>query len=113
MRRRIVTAVVTCLTVILLAGVIDKVLDMQNTKNSIKVGFIYIGDESNAYSYNFIKAQNALSHTYDGQIETSAKYNVPEYAVAAPVEELVQEGCDLIFSTSYGYEEKVKRSKIS
>lgn len=75
---------------------------------TINVGFIYVGDASDAYTANFLKAQSAIEKQYAGQVNIIPKYNVPEDDVEDVLEELVEEKCDLIFATSYGYGEKMK-----
>ena len=42
----------------------------------LKVGFVYIGDETEAYTANFIAAENAIADTYGDKVECIAKYNV-------------------------------------
>lgn len=73
-----------------------------------KVGFVYIGDDSQAYTANFIAAEKAIQETYGSAVETIAKYNVAENAVESPVMELCEAGCSIIFTTSFGYGETVK-----
>jgi len=75
---------------------------------TIKVGFVYVGDASTAYTGNFMRAQEAIENRYAGQVETIAKYNVSEENAQEALEELAQAGCEMIFSTSYGYGEKTK-----
>ena len=74
----------------------------------LKVGFVYIGDETEAYTANFIAAENAIAETYGSKVEYIAKYNVPEDGVEDPVRELCNEGCGIIFTTSFGYGATVK-----
>lgn len=103
MKKQIITAFVTCVVMILLVGVVAQ-YDYQNEeKAKVKVGFVYIGDESNPYAYNFIKAQKNVKSAYGDKIQIAVKYNVPEKDVKGPLEELAKEHCDIIFSTSYGY----------
>lgn len=75
---------------------------------AMKVGFVYIGDDSEAYTANFIAAENAIKEEYGSAVETIAKYNVAEDAVESPVMELCEAGCSVIFTTSFGYGETVK-----
>lgn len=74
----------------------------------LKVGFVYIGDETEAYTANFIAAENAIADTYGDKVECIAKYNVAEDAVEDPVRELCDTGCGIIFTTSFGYGATVK-----
>lgn len=74
----------------------------------IKIGFVYVGDASNPYTNNFMKAQTEIEKLYAGNVETTAKYNVSEDNVDAVLKELVDAGCGLIFTNSYDYGEKTK-----
>ena len=74
----------------------------------LKVGFVYIGDETEAYTANFIAAENAIADTYGDKVECIAKYNVAEDAVEDPVRELCDAGCGIIFTTSFGFGATVK-----
>ena len=78
------------------------------TGDVLKVGFVYIGDETEAYTANFIAAENAIADTYGDKVECIAKYNVAEDAVEDPVRELCDAGCGIIFTTSFGYGATVK-----
>lgn len=73
-----------------------------------KVGFVYIGDESEAYTANYILAEKAIAEEFGGAVECIAKYNVSEDAVEDPVRELCEAGCGIIFTTSFGYGAVVK-----
>ncbi len=73
-----------------------------------KVGFVYIGDDSEAYTANFIAAQTAIEEEFGNTVETMAKYNVAEDAIEDPLVELCEAGCDIIFTTSFGYGETAK-----
>ncbi len=74
----------------------------------LKVGFVYIGDETEAYTANFIAAENAIAEKYGDKVECIAKYNVAEDAVEDPVRELCDAGCGIIFTTSFGFGATVK-----
>ena len=76
--------------------------------DAMKVGFVYIGDDSQAYTANYILAENAIKETYGDKVQTIAKYNAAEDAVESPVMELCEAGCSIIFATSFGYGEVVK-----
>ena len=80
-----------------------------DTEKTIKVGFIYVGDTSDAYTNNFVKAESEIEKLFEERVVTVAKYNVPEDSVEPVIMDLVEENCDLIFSTSYGYGEMVKK----
>lgn len=75
---------------------------------SLKVGFIFVGDEITPYTENFIKAQNHVVSVFDDKIECVTKYNVTEDQLELPLEELVNEKCDYIIAASYDYGPVVK-----
>ena len=78
---------------------------------NIKVGFVHVSDPSDmGYTYNHdlgTKAmQEALGLTDDQIIN---KFNVPEGAECdTALRELVDAGCNIIFATSFGFEDYVK-----
>lgn len=72
-------------------------------KDHIKVGFVYVGDSCNTYTNNFIAAQKAIELEYGEAVKTIPKYNVPEGQEEQYIRELVEQGCDLIFTTSFGF----------
>ena len=49
MKKQKMAALITCILVVGLAGVWHCVVQKSQVKESIKVGFVYIGDESNPY----------------------------------------------------------------
>ena len=74
--------------------------------SSIKVGFIVIGDENEGYSANHLNALNtacdALGISKD---QVLIKYNVSETEAAYEAcVDLAEQGCDIIFATSFGHE---------
>lgn len=69
----------------------------------LKVGYLYVGDASTAYTYNFIKAQEYIEATYGSRTESLVKCNVVEGDEYEVLQEMIDEGCDVIFGTSYGY----------
>lgn len=78
-------------------------------REPLKIGFLYVGDESTPYTYNFIKAQRAIENTYGSQVVTDVRENVVEGEEEGYLRELVEDGCELIFTTSYGYMNTVKK----
>ncbi len=75
---------------------------------TIKAGFVYIGDESMPYTMNFVSSQEAISSMFGDRVEVVAKYNVSETNCEPSIMDLVNEKCDIIFLTSYGYGETAK-----
>lgn len=108
MRRVYKITLISAITMIVIAFGIHYFTDGKEKGGTIQVGFVYVGDASDAYTANFLKAQSAIEKQYAGQVDIIAKYNVPENDVEDILEVLVEEGCELIFTTSYGYGEKTK-----
>ena len=74
--------------------------------DQIKIGYITIGDENEGYSANHLnglkKAQEALGISDD---QVLCKYNVPETEAAEEAAiDLAEQGCNIIFATSFGHE---------
>lgn len=124
MQKKILALVLACVMMIGLAACGKSVTDSDGSHTSTgaassqpaattegdvtKVGFVYIGDDSQAYTANFIAAQTAIEKQYGKSVQTIAKYNVAEDAVEDPLVELCEAGCDIIFTTSFGYGETAK-----
>lgn len=104
----IITCISACIAIFLIV-ICNRLFFQNETEKKIKVGFVYVDDASTAYTYNFIKAQKTVEKEYEGNIETAVRYNVAEGDEEGAIRELAESGCDLIFSTSYGYGETAKR----
>ena len=81
---------------------------------TIKVGLICIGDENDqGYTYNFMRGKEAADEALKAEginVEWIVKYNLTEGdPVAVANEELVEEGCSIIFNNSYGQEPAMLR----
>lgn len=82
-------------------------------KEDLKVGFIHVSDPSDkGYTYNHDlgtkEMQKALGLS-DDQIVN--KFNVPEGAeVDTAIKELIEAGCQIIFGTSFGFEDYMKEA---
>lgn len=108
MKRVYGITIISALAVVLTAFGIQYLFRDKNPDKIVKVGFVYVGDTSTAYTNNFVKAQESIESKYSEQIETIAKFNVSESAVEEALKELVEEDCELIFTTSFGYGERTK-----
>lgn len=80
-------------------------------KEDIKVGFVHVSDASDmGYTYNHDLGTKEMQETIglsDDQIVN--KFNVPEGAECdTALRELVDAGCNIIFATSFGFEDYVK-----
>lgn len=90
------------------AGAAAAVLPMTGTafaQEKLKIGFIFlgpIGDYGWTWAHN--KGREAVEAELGDQVETVYVENVAEDASAIPaIRDLAQQGCKLIFTTSYGY----------
>ena len=84
---------------------------------TIKVGLICIGDENDqGYTYNFMRGKEAADEALKAEginVEWIVKYNLIEGdPVAVANEELVEEGCSIIFNNSYGQEPAMLRVAV-
>lgn len=90
----------------------------QNTETetkTIKVGLICIGDENDqGYTYNFIRGKEAATEALAAKginVDWVVKYNIGEDSTCEDANiELAEEGCELIFNNSYGFEPSCSRS---
>ena len=106
--------ILTALTSVLVVSVFYLCLHVFSNDYSdrtLKAGFIYIGDTSTAYTKNFYVAQKELEEALGDKVTTIAKFNVPENEedVSNAVEDLINNRCNIIFTTSYGYENFIKQ----
>lgn len=81
------------------------------TKDTIKVGFVHVSDPSDqGYTYNHDQGTKSMQKALglrDDQIIN--KFNVAEGAECdTALRELVDAGCNIIFATSFGFEDYVK-----
>lgn len=82
------------------------------TKDNIKVGFIYVGDDSDqGYTSNFIDGTKEMMETIGlSSSQVIEKTNVSEdSACETALKELAEEGCNIIFATSFGFEDFVQQ----
>ena len=72
----------------------------------IKVGFIYIGVPGD-YGYTYAQDQGRKELEENLGVQTITVENVPETAadVESTIRNLVDQGCNVIFSTSFGYQD--------
>ena len=111
MKNRYALVALTSIFTFLIALLFFRVISRDYKSNTIKAGFIHIGDASSAYTNNFYFAQKELENALMDNVTTVSKFNVEENeeATSTACEELIAEGCNIIFATSYGYSETVKR----
>lgn len=105
----IISAICAAVAIILMHGLVVLNNITNDKKDHIKVGFVYVGDSCNTYTSNFISAQRAIELEYGEAVETIPKYNVPEGGEEPYIRDLIEQGCDLIFTTSFGFGDTAKK----
>ncbi|MCI6498275.1 MAG: BMP family ABC transporter substrate-binding protein [Lachnospiraceae bacterium] len=109
MKKAYIISTITALIFIVAGFIVKATLFPDKEDKVVKVGFIYDGDRITPYTDNFINAQESIEEKYGKKVETVAKYNVEENAAEAYIQELVDEGCDVIITASYGYGTEAKK----
>lgn len=107
-RRYLITAL-TLLCLILISLGAAHVLAGRERERKIKIGFLYVGDTATPYTANFVRAERALKSTWGDQVEIIALSNVFEKNAETALCSLAKQGCELIFTTSFGYGETAKK----
>ena len=95
--RESIITLITCVAVSIIIGAC-MVYSRKDEDKSIKVGIIYVGDASTAYTDNFIEALADIKEEYGDKVEVMHMYNVAEGTEREYLERLVNAGCNLIFS---------------
>lgn len=74
------------------------------TGKKIKVGFIFLHDENSTYDNNFLQA--AQQACEEMGVDIVVKKNIPESAACKEAaDDLVAQGCSVIFADSFGHED--------
>lgn len=103
-------SIIVCIVSFIAAFAFSSAINIgEDGSKTIKVGFVYDGDESAPYTYNFIRAQKAVAAEYGDRVRISVKSNINDEVAEEAIKELIAEQCDLIFTTSYGYGEAAKK----
>ncbi|MBU4439342.1 MAG: BMP family ABC transporter substrate-binding protein [Acetobacterium sp.] len=72
----------------------------------VKVGFLYVGPaDDGGWSQAHDNGRAKMVENLGGKVETIVKENVPEEksAVVSSIRDMVDQGCTIIFGTSYGF----------
>ena len=101
-------AVTILATLVMISVAMIVQVSTRKEEKHIRIGYIYLADANNPYTYNFVKAQRLIEETYGEQVESFVEYNVLEGKEDEAIERLIAAGCDMIFGTSYGYGETLK-----
>lgn len=80
-------------------------LSLSGKDRNIRVGVVLNGDESTTYSMNFIQALYAVQEQYGSTaMHIDLRRDVTEDQAKEVMEELAEDGCNLIVSNSYDFE---------
>lgn len=110
MRRIYKITAICSLAMILLFGIIARVQVLVSKRtDQVKVGFVCVGDTGSSYTSNFMQVQEELKTLYGDKIEMYTRENVEEGTEEKAFRNLAEQQCDIIFSTSYGYQATVKK----
>ncbi|MCR4895612.1 MAG: BMP family ABC transporter substrate-binding protein [Lachnospiraceae bacterium] len=101
MKRVYIATVLTCLALLAVFIGFFRLVDLSDSRDSLKIGFIYDNDESTSYTYNFSLAKDALEKKYGEKVEILTCSNVLDDEMEEPLRELAGEGCDIIFFNGY------------
>ena len=104
----LITILTSIFVITVIVGIYNIFLKKDFTNRQIKVGFIYVGDDSTSYTGNFIKAQKAVENAFGDKVKIYAKYNIQESNCTDAFQDLIDKKCNIIFSTSYGYGKNAK-----
>ena len=109
MKKKYLIVAITAVITVAILRVALLFLHTDYSQKKIKVGFVYIGDSGTPYTNNFVRSQLELEEAFPNNITTIAKYNIPEENCEPAIRDLIANGCSLIFGTSYGYGEVMKK----
>lgn len=98
----IVTIVTLALLVLLVYG-LNGSANADTDLESVTVGFIYDGDAATPYTANFERAENELKAEYGDKVTIKSINNVPTENSEESIESLAKDGCDIIFTNSFGF----------
>ena len=101
MKRVYITTFLTCCLMLALLFGISLTLHLNTSMDTVTVGFIYEGDESAPYTYNFSRAEIQLEEEMRDSVNILTKNNVPDDDVEDMLRELVRKGCNIIFTNNH------------
>ena len=100
-------AVLLSVTLLATLAVLPAVAESAITMDNIKIGFVHVSDPSDmGYTYNHdLGTQKMKSELGLRDDQIINKYNIPESDECADaIQELIDDGCNIIFATSFGFE---------
>ena len=101
MKRVYITTFLTCIAMLGLAFGIRHLFHFHEALSSVTVGFIYEGDESAPYTYNFSRAEISLQEELQDSVTILTKSNVSDDDVEETLHELSLKDCNIIFTNTH------------
>jgi basic membrane protein A len=101
MKRAYVTTFFTCACVLALFFLFSRLFHFNEAMSTVNVGFIYEGDESAPYTYNFSRAEVMLQEEYRDSVKIYTKNNVPDDDMEDTLRELAAKDCSIIFTNNH------------
>ena len=101
MKRVYITTFLTCIAMLGLAFGIRHLFHFHEALSSVTVGFIYEGDESAPYTYNFSRAEISLQEELQDSVTILTKSNVSDDDVEETLHELALKDCNIIFTNTH------------
>lgn len=102
MKRKIIITILISSLFIFFFALKHFVLNADPSKEAVlKIGFVYDGDESIPYTNNFIRAQHTVEERFASKVQILTRKNINPDEADEILDELVEEGCSLIFTNSY------------
>ena len=101
MKRVYITTFLTCIALLALVFGISRLFHFNQARSVVNVGFIYEGDESAPYTYNFSRAEVQLEEVMRDSVNIITKNNVPDESVEDILRELAAGGCDIVFTNNH------------
>jgi len=110
-KKNIICAVIAALISISIFYIIYRIETIGSKNNDhITVGFVYDSDGSTPYTANFMQAALQLKADLGDKVTIVERFNVSVDAAEKTFRELVDVGCDMIFSNSYDFGEASKKT---
>ena len=97
MKKKWLLTAAVCAAVLLAAALMTGYGIDTTRKHVLRVGFVFSEDESTPYTANFVQAARRLEEEYGSRVEVLTRSNVLSRNSERPLQELIREGCQLIF----------------
>ena len=106
MKRFYLTTIIICLLTLAGASFYYHFWDNKQEDARLTVGFLSENDEMTANTFNFFLSQKTIEKEFPGQVLILTKTNVQEDETQEALEELIRNGCQILFTNTRS--EKVK-----